>query len=105
MVSAGVPSPVVNSVAETVAVHPAPKPRLSVTWTVPRLALMVPPGSAAPRLVLGGAVMDRAPLMMVTVTVQAGLALPEGQLLPVAAETAVLARIRPPVSGLLTVTE
>ena len=54
---------------------------------------------------LAGAVMDRTPLMMVTVAVQAGLVLPDGQVLPVAAETAVLARTRLPVSGLATVTD
>ena len=56
MVSAGVPLPVVNPVAETVAVQPAPNPRLSVTWTTPRLALMVPPEAAEPRSALAGAV-------------------------------------------------
>ena len=105
MVSAGVPLPVVNAVVATVAVQLAPNPRPSVTWTVPRLAWMVPPGLAEPRLTLAGAVMDRIPLMMVTVAVQAGLVAPDGQVLPVAAETAVLDRTRPPVSGLATVTE
>src|SRR5450755_4061423 len=104
MVSAGVPRPVVNALVETVAVQLAPNPRPSVTWTVPRLAWMVPPGAAEPRLALAGAVMDRSPLMMVTVAVQPGLGLPDGQVLPVAAETAVLDRTRLPVSGLFTVT-
>ena len=70
MVSAGVPVPVVKPVAETVAVQPAPKPRLSVTWTVPRPPLMVPPGAAAPRLALAGAVIDSGPARTATVTVQ-----------------------------------
>ena len=35
MVSAGVPAPVAKPLAETVAVQLAPKPRSSVTWTVP----------------------------------------------------------------------
>ena len=105
MVSAGVPLPVVNAVVATVAVQLAPNPRPSVTWTVPRLALMVPPGAAEPRLALAGAVMDRTPLTTVTVAVQPGLVLPDGQVLPVAAETAVLARTWLPVSGLATVTE
>lgn len=42
---------------------------------------------------------------MVTVAAQPGLVLPDGQVLPVAAETAVLDRTWPPVSGLFTVTE
>ena len=105
MVSAGVPVPVVKAVVETVAVQLAPKPRLSVTWTVPRSALMVPPTEAEPRLELAGAVMVRTPPMTVTVAVQAGPVLPAGQVLPVAAETAVLDRTLPPVSGLSTVTE
>src|ERR1700733_11062753 len=105
MVSAGVPVPVVNAVAATVAVQPAPNPRLSVTWTVPRLALMVSPGAAEPRLALAGAVMDRAPLTTMTVTVQPGLVLPDGQVLPGVPETTVLDRDLPPASGLFTVTE
>src|SRR5450755_4648084 len=103
MVSAGVPVPVMELVPETVAVQSAPKPRLSVTWTLPRPALMVAPGSVEPRLALTGAVMDRPPAMTATVTVQAGLVLPGGQVLPAAAETAVLVRSRPPASGLFTV--
>lgn len=59
MVSAGVLSPVVKSVAETVAVQSAPKPRPSVTWTVPSAALRVPPGAAEPRAAVAGAVMVR----------------------------------------------
>ena len=66
---------------------------------------MVPPGATEPRLALAGAVMDRTPPMMATVTVQPGLVLPDGQVLPGAAETAVLDRTLPPASGLFTVTE
>ena len=43
--------------------------------------------------------------MMATVARQPGLVLPDGQVLPGAAEAAVLDRTWPPVSGLLTVTE
>ena len=60
MVSAGVPVPVAKLVEATVAVQPAPKPRSSVTWTVPSRALRVPPGAAVPRLAVAGAVMERA---------------------------------------------
>src|ERR1700722_15702436 len=104
MVSAGGPVPVVKAVAETVAVQLAPNPRLSVTWTLPRLPLMVPPGAAEPRLALAGAVMDKAPPTTGTETVQAGRVLPDGQVLPGVPETAVLDRDRPPASGLFTVT-
>ena len=104
MVSAEVPLPVVKSVAETVAVQPAPNPRSSVTWTVPRLALRVPPGAAEPRAGGGrGGDGERpgddadgdgaAPPL-----VQVG-----GQVLPGAVEVTVLVRAPLPVSGLFTV--
>ena len=104
MVSAGVPVPVAKLVAETVAVQPAPKPRSSVTWTVPRPALRVPPGAAEPRLAVAGAVMVSGPATTATVTVQPGAAGPAGQVLPGAVETTVLDKAPPPVSGLFTVT-
>ena len=104
MVSAGVPVPVVKPVEATVAVQSAPKPRSSVTWTVPRPALRVPPGAAEPRLAVAGAVMVSGPATTATVTVQPGLPDPAGQVLPGAVETAVLARVPVPVSGLLMVT-
>jgi hypothetical protein len=104
MVSAGVPAPVAKPVAETVAVQPAPKPRLSVTWTVPRLAVMVPPGAAEPRLAVAGTVMDSGPATTATVTLQPGLVDPAGQVLPGAVEATVLDRAPLPVSGLFTVT-
>jgi hypothetical protein len=105
MVSAGVPAPVAKLVAETVAVQPAPKPRSSVTWMVPRPAARVPPGAAEPRLAVAGAVMDSGPAATGMVTVQAGLVDAAGQVLPGAAEATVLTRAPLPVSGLLTVTE
>ena len=49
--------------------------------------------------------MDSSPATTATVTLHAGLALPDGHVLPGAAETAVFVRNLPPVSGLLTVTE
>src|ERR1700721_2526342 len=49
MVSAGVPVPVAKPLAETVAVQLAPKPRSSVTWTMPSPPLRVPPGAGGPR--------------------------------------------------------
>src|ERR1700676_201385 len=103
MLSTGMPVPVVKAVAATDAVQLAPNPRLSVTWTVPRFALMVPPGAAEPRLVLAGTVMDRTPATTATVTVHPGLVLPDGQMLPGAVETTRLDRNLPPASGLLTV--
>ena len=90
MVSAGVPVPVAKPVAETVAVQPAPKPRSSVTWTVPSPALRVPPGAAEPRLAVAGAVMESGPATTATVTVQPGLLDPGGQVLPGAVEVTVL---------------
>ena len=104
MVSTGIPVPVLNALVATVAVQLAPNPRWSVTWTVPRLALMVPPGAAEPRLALAGVVMDRAPATTATMTVHPGL-VPAGQVLPGAVETTLLDRNLPPASGLLTVTE
>src|SRR5260370_8193464 len=56
IVSAVVRAPVVKSVAVTVAVHSAAgRARASVTWTAPRLAVMVPPGPVAPRSAVAGA--------------------------------------------------
>src|ERR1700722_13571205 len=100
MVSAAVCMPVVNVVADTVAVQPAPKPRLSVTWTVPRLVSRWPPGAVVPRLATVGAVMDSSPAMMLVTPVQAGLVVPGGQVLPGLVEAAVLVRTRPPRWGL-----
>ena len=105
MVSAGVPPPVLKPVEETVAVQPTPKPRLSVTWTLPRSACTVPPTTVEPRSELIGVLMDKAPAMTPTLTAQRGSVLPAGQLLPGSAETAALVRTRPPVSGLSIVTE
>src|SRR5580693_8205386 len=104
MISAGTPAPVVNELVAAVAVQLAPNPRLSVTWTAPRFALMIPPGAAEPRPTLSGVVTDRPPATTATVTVQPGL-VPDGQVLPVAVETTLLDRNLPPASGLLTVTE
>src|SRR5882724_4481197 len=104
MVSAGVPAPVAKLLAETDTVQSAPKPRSSVTWTVPRTPLRVPPGSADPRLATAGATMDSGPAMTATMAVQSGLVLPAGQSLPTAAEATVLDRTALPVSGLCTVT-
>ena len=104
MVSAGVPAPVAKLVPETVAVQPAPKPRSSVTWTVPRPPLRVPPGAAEPRVAVAGTVMESGPATMATVTLQPGPGGPGGQVLPVAVEVAVLVRVPLPVSGLVTVT-
>jgi hypothetical protein len=56
MVSAAEPPPVVKFVADTVAVHPATPGRQSVTVTVPIEALIVPPGTALPRLAVSGTV-------------------------------------------------
>ncbi len=105
MVSRGEPTPVAKLVAETVAVQLAPKPRSSVTWTVPRLALRVPPGAAEPRLAKPGAVMESGPATTATVTVQPGLPDPAGQVLPVTVETTVLDKAPVPVSGSFTVTQ
>src|SRR5450631_1836217 len=105
MVSAGVPPPVTKLVLETAAVQAAPKPRLSVTWTVPRSALRILPTETVPRLELAGAVMVSAPPMTGTVTPQGDPVLPAGQVLPGSAEAAALDRILPPVSGLSTVTK
>src|ERR1700678_2733577 len=104
MVSAA-PPPMVKSLADTEAVQSAPKPRPSVTWTVPRLDSMVAPGGPEPRAALAGVVMDNGPLMTPVVTVHWPPLVPDGQLLPAAAEVTVLVRVVPPVSGLLMVTE
>jgi hypothetical protein len=61
---------VVKLVAETVAVQSAPKPRSSVTWTVPKLALRMPPGAAEPREAPGATAMVSAPLTTAMVAVQ-----------------------------------
>ena len=98
------PVPVLNALVATVAVQLAPNPRLSVTWTVPRFALMVPPGAAEPRPTPAGVVMDRPPATTATVTVHPGL-VPDGQVLPGAVETTLLDRNLLPGAGLLTVTE
>src|ERR1700722_7400308 len=105
MVLAAVPLPVVRSVEETVAVHPARLARSSVTWTMPSPALAVPPGAAVPRSALPGVVIDRKPVTIATVTLHCGSELPGGQLLPGVSELTVLARMRLPVMVGLTVTE
>ena len=105
MVSAGVPVPVAKLVPETVAVQPAPKPRSSVTWTVPRPPLAVPPGAAETQGGGGGAVIDSRPATTATVTLQPGPERPAGQVLPGAVEATVLDRAPLPVSGLLTVAD
>src|ERR1700733_627931 len=105
MVSAAVPIPVVKSVAEVVAVHPATPARASVTWTMPRLALAVVPGAAEPRVALAGAVIERTPRTTGMLELHRGSELPDGQLLPGAAELTVLTRLRSPVAGSLTETE
>src|SRR5260370_41399061 len=106
IVSAVVRAPVVKSVAVTVAVHSAAgRARASVTWTAPRLAVMVPPGPVAPRSAVAGAVIESGPRMTRTVTAQAGLVVAGGQVLPGLVEVTVLSTVRSPVSGLLMVTE
>src|SRR5271165_5658378 len=102
MVSTGVPPPVVKLVEETAAVQPAPKPRSSVTATMPRFAWMVPPGGPAPRPALAGAVIDSGPAMTATMAVHWAPPPPAGQSLPAAVEAAVLVIVVDPVSGLLT---
>src|SRR5580693_399281 len=105
MRSAGV-TVFVKSVEETVAVQLAPgRARLSVTVTVPRLAVAVPPTVIAPRSAPAGALIDRMPVTTATVALQAGLVVPLRQLLPGAAEVTVLAMILSPVSGSSTVAE
>src|ERR1700722_135733 len=105
MVSAGLPAPVVKSLEETAAAQSAPKPRPSVTWTVPRLETMVEPGGPEPRAALAGAVIDSGPVMTPVVTVHWPLLVPDGQVLPAAVEVTVFTRLVPPVSGLSMVTE
>src|ERR1700722_2647578 len=105
MVSAGLPAPVVKSLEDTEAAQSAPKPRPSVTPTVPRLEEMVVPGAPEPRAALAGAVIDSGPLMTAVVTAHGGLRVPGGRVLPGAGALEVLTRLVPPVSGLSTVTE
>jgi hypothetical protein len=70
MVSAVVPPPVVQALAETVAVQAAAsRARLSVTVTGPTVALMVVPGAPEPRGMVSGAVIVRVPVVTVKVTV------------------------------------
>jgi hypothetical protein len=97
MVSDAVPRPVVKSVEETVAVHPVRPSRSSVTWTTPSPAPEVPPGAAAPRSALAGALIESTPVTTGTLALQRGSELPGGQLLPGVAELTVLARLRSPV--------
>src|ERR1700722_12568959 len=105
MVSCGLPAPVVKSLEDTEGARSAPKPRPSVTPTVPRLEEMVVPGAPEPRAALAGALIDSGPVMTAVVTAHGGLSVRGGQVLPGAAELAVLTRLVPPVSGLSTVTE
>src|ERR1700722_17410451 len=98
------PEPVVKLVADTVAVQFAPKPRLSVTLTVPSLARRLLPGAPLPSEAAPGTVIDSDPATAVVVAVQVGPGLAGGQVLPAAVEVAVLVSTRPPVSGLATVT-
>src|ERR1700735_3094791 len=105
MVSAGLAAPVVKSLEDTEAAQSAPKPRPSVTPTVPRGEEMVVPGAPEPRAALAGAVIDSGPVMTAVVTAHGGMSVPGGQVLPGAAEVTVLARLVPPVSGLSTGTE
>src|SRR5690242_13118782 len=73
MVSAGVPPPVVKSVAAAVVVHDAlSRARSSVTVTGPRLPLIVVPGAPLPRSALTGADIVSAPDVTVKVTVVSG---------------------------------
>src|ERR1700733_864848 len=96
----------VKSVEETVAVQPAPgRARLSVTVTVPRPTVAVPPVAIDPRSALAGTLIDSTPVMTATVALQAGLVVPLGQVLPGAAEVTVLTMILSPVSGSSTVAE
>ena len=104
MVSAGLPLPVVKSVEDTVEVQSAPKPRLSVTWMVPRLLLMVAARGCGAEVAAAGAVRVRGPAMMPVMAVH-WLRRSPGAVAAGAAEVAVLARMSFPVSGLLTVTE
>src|SRR6266536_5885876 len=99
MVSASVPVPVAKPVDATVAVQSAPKPRSSVTWTVPRSELSVPPGGAEPRPAVAGTVMVSGPATTATVTAQSGPGLAGGQVLPGTAEVTVLDMVPGPASG------
>src|ERR1700722_7574291 len=105
MVSAGLRVPVVKSLEDTEAPQSAPKPRPSVTPTMPRLEEIVDPGAPEPRAAVAGAVIDSGPLMTPVVTAHGAVVVPGGQVLPGAAEVTVLTRHVPPVSGLSIVTE
>src|SRR6266496_2633221 len=73
MVSAGVPPPVVKSVADAVAVQEAlSRARSSVTVVVPISPVMVVPGAPEPRFAVAGAVIVSAPLVTAKVTVVSG---------------------------------
>src|SRR5258707_7185407 len=66
MVCRGVPAPVTNVVAVTVAVHDAGAvPRRSVTVTVPSCAVVVVPGGTFGRAAADGTLMARVPAAMV----------------------------------------
>src|SRR6185437_10429245 len=98
-----VPVPVVNAVEDTVAVQSAPKPRLSMTWTVPRLPDTVVPGAALPSEAVPGTEIDRLPATTDTETEQPDSVLSGGQVLPGSVEATVLSITRVPLSGSLTV--
>ena len=73
MVSAGVAPPVVQLLAEAVAVQDAAsRARSSVTVTGPGTPAMVVPGAPVPRSTVAGAVSDKAPAVTVKVTVVSG---------------------------------
>jgi hypothetical protein len=81
MVSSGVPPPVVQLLAEAVAIQDASsRARSSVTTTEgpavppPRTPVMVLPGAPVPRSTVPGAVSDSAPTLTVKVTVVSGSA-------------------------------
>src|SRR5712691_10558080 len=99
MVSGPVPVPVVNAVEDTVAVQLAPKPRLSMTWTVPKLPDRVVPGAELPSDAVPGTVIDSAPATTETETEQAELVLPDGHVLPGAVDATESVSRRSPVSG------
>ena len=102
MVSAGVLLPVVKSVAETVAVQPAPKPRSSVTWTGPARRLEAA-GSRGAEVRVGRDDDGQRPGDDGDGHGAARPPVPEGgQVLPGAAEVTVLVSMPLPVSGLLT---
>src|ERR1700733_6788524 len=68
-----------------------------------RVAPTTDPGSGV--LVLAVLAMARPGMSTVVTAVQAGLALPDGQVLPGVADATVFVRVLSPVSGLSTVTE